>query len=58
MRENRNEYKIFIRKPEEGKKSSWKTKTVGGMIILKWIFKERDREGVNWTYLAQNKNLS
>jgi hypothetical protein len=39
MRENRNAYKMFVGKPK-GIETSWKTKTVDGMMIIKWSLRK------------------
>jgi hypothetical protein len=51
---NRNAYWILVGKPEG--KRPLEEQDVGGWTVLKWILREIEWDGMDWIYLAQDRD--
>jgi len=50
----RGVYSVLVGKPEEG--DHLEDPSIAGRIILRWIFRKWDVEGMDWTGLVQDKD--
>jgi hypothetical protein len=52
--EKRNAYRILVGKPEG--KRPLEDRDIGGWILLKWILREMEWDGMDWIDLAQDRD--